>query len=391
MMEFDQEHIRQLYLQKLTNILTPQEEQELEVAMRNPGIRRMCRELEELYASPEMQQLLREKPTSARWDELMDNVMQKEEALEVRDMGFRRYMVAACTLLVVAVGTYFLWPGYQQQSANFTASHKPALHPLEIHLKLANGELVPLSGTQARETIRTGSMQLRNQGNILRFEPGGSAGDEWNTLEVPAGRDYTVVLPDGTEVNLNSATSLRFPSSFNGNRREIEVRGEAFLKVAKNESKPFIVHSDAGDVQVLGTSFNINTYEPGILRASLVDGSIRAESHGHSQLLQPGEEVISNRFGEMKKRKFDAEKVLSWRQGTYHFDGATYASVAKVLERCYNVRVVFDNDNNQEIANSVYTGRLDKANTLRDFLDLQRNLKHIDYRMEDGVVHIFKD
>lgn len=385
-MEFDQEHIRQLYLQKLTNILTSEEEQELEEAMRNPATRRMCRELEELYASPEMQQLLREKPTSARWDELMDHVMQKEEALEVRDMGFRRYMVAACTLLVISVGTYFLWPSSQQQSVNYTASHKPALHPRETHLKLANGESVFLSGTEARELIRTGSMQLSNHNKTLRFTPGGTAGTGWNTLEVPAGKDYTVVLPDGTEVNLNSATSLRFPSSFDGDRREVEVRGEAYFKVAKNESKPFIVHSDAGNVKVLGTSFNINTYEPGELRASLVEGSIRAESHGNSQLLRPGEEAISNRFGEMQKRTFKKEDVLSWMQGVYHFEHSTYASLAKVLERCYNVQVVFDNE---AVANEIYDGRLEKSVPLRDFLEMLRMLKHIEYRLEDDTVHLF--
>ena len=145
-MEFDQEHIRQLYLQKLTDSLTPEEEQELEDAMRSPAVRRMCRELDDLYASPEMQRLLREKPTSARWDELVEHAMTREEAVEVRNMGVRRWLMVASVLILVTLGLYFLWPEAQQQSVNFSTVAQATGKSYDIRLRLFSGETVTLTG-----------------------------------------------------------------------------------------------------------------------------------------------------------------------------------------------------------------------------------------------------
>lgn len=386
-MEFDQEHIRQLYLQKLTNSLTPEEEQELEAAMRSSAVRRMCRELDDLYASPEMQNLLREKPTSARWDELVEHVMEKEEAVVIHSMGVRRWLMAASVTLVVSVGLYLIWPEPRQQSVNFSALAAAAGKNYDIRLKLSTGEEVALTGAGAQKKIMAGTVQLSNQNKTLRYEHGEAHATQWNTLEVPAREDYNIVLSDGTEVSLNSASSLRFPFSFNGsNTREVEVRGEAFFKVAPNASKPFIVRTQAGDVQVLGTSFNINTYEPGRLSASLVEGSIKAVYRGEARLLRPGEQVVNQTASGMTVRKFDEDEVLSWRKGIYYFNSSSMVKVAEVMDRWYDVQVVFDNP---AIASYKHDGKLEKSVPLEDFLEVLRLTQRINYRLEDGVLHLF--
>lgn len=387
-MEFDQEHIRQLYLQKLTDSLTPEEEQELEVAMRSPAVRRMCRELDDLYASPEMQRLLREKPTSARWDELVEHAMTREEAVEVRNMGVRRWLMVASVLILVTLGLYFLWPEAQQQSVNFSAvAQQAAGKSYDIRLRLSSGEMVLLTGAGSQEQIKAGKVQLSNHHKTLRYEHGDAPATEWNTLEVPAREDYKIVLSDGTEVSLNSASSLRFPFSFKGsNTREVEVRGEAFFKVAPDADKPFIVRTSAGDVQVLGTSFNINTYEPGKLSASLVEGSIKALYRTESRILRPGQQAINQTSGRMTVQQFDEEEVLSWMRGVYYFNSSSMIKVAEVVDRWYDVQVVFDNP---AIAGYKYDGKLDKKVALEDFLEVLRLTKRIEYRMEDGTLHLF--
>lgn len=389
MMEFDQEHIRQLYLQKLTNSLTPEEEQELEIAMRSPAVRRMCRELDDLYASPEMQQLLLEKPTSERWEELVEHAMTKEEAVEVRNMGVRRWLMVASVLVMVALGLYFILPETRQQSVNFSTVAQATGKSYNPQLRLATGEVVVLTGTGAQEQLTVGKVQLSNlyKTKTLRYEHGDASSTEWNTLEVPAREDYKIILSDGTEVSLNSASSLRFPFSFNGsNTREVEVRGEAFFKVAPNANKPFIVRTSAGDVQVLGTSFNINTYEPGKLSASLVEGSIKALYRNESRLLRPGEQAINQVSGKMTVQKFDEQEVLSWMKGIYYFNSTSMIKVAEVIDRWYDVQVVFDNP---AIAGNKYDGKLDKSVPLEDFLEVLRLTQRIEYRMEDGTLYLF--
>ncbi|GEP94093.1 FecR family protein [Chitinophaga cymbidii] len=386
-MEFDQEHIRQLYLQKLTDSLTPEEERELENAMRYPAVRRMCRELDDLYASPEMQRLLREKPTSARWDELVEHAMTREEAVEVRNMGVRRWLMVASVLIMVTLGLYFLWPEAQQQSVNFSAVAQATGKSYDIRLRLSTGELVPLTGAGSQERIKAGKVQLSNHHKTLRYEHGEAPATQWNTLEVPAREDYTIVLSDGTEVSLNSASSLRFPFSFKGsNTREVEVRGEAFFKVAPDASKPFIVRTHAGDVQVLGTSFNINTYESGKLKASLVEGSVKTSYRTEARILRPGEQAINQTSGRMTVQAFDKEEVLSWMKGVYYFNSSPMIKVAEVVDRWYDVQMVFDNP---AIAGYKYDGKLDKTAPLEDFLEVLRLTKRIEYRMEDGMLHLF--
>ena len=382
-MEPDHNHIRQLYLQRLMDKLTEHEELELEAAMEYPEIRQMCQELDELYASPEMRELLRERPTSARWNELMERTMEEQEE-PVRHMAIRNWAAAATVLAVIGAGSWYLWGG-QQQPVNYSVATEKPVKSYDIRLKLYSGEEVPLTGPESNNSRLVGDVQLMSENKTLRYQQRPGGGSLWNTLEVPAKADYKILLADGTVVTLNSSSSLRFPFSFTGNTREVEVRGEAYFEVAKNADKPFIVHTPNGDIQVLGTSFNVNTYEPGKTRTSLVEGSVKAMAGGKEVVLKPSEEAITQTGQPITVQGFDKSRSLSWIDGVYLFESARLNVIAGVVDRWYDIKIVFDNP---AIANYKFDGRLDKARPLEEFLAVLKIAKGVNYKFEGSILHL---
>lgn len=383
-MEPDHNHIRQLYLQQLTDRLSEQEKLELEAAMEDPGIRQMCRELDELYSSPEMRELLKERPASTRWNELMEVIMEREDE-PVRYMTVRNLIAAASVLTVIGLGTWFLWVKPQQQFINHSAAVEKAERSYDIRLKLYSGEEVALTGPESNSTRLIGDVQLMSENKTLRYQQRPGGGSLWNSLEVPAKKDYKILLADGTVVTLNSSSSLRFPFSFTGNTREVEVKGEAYFEVAKNAEKPFIVHTPNGDIRVLGTSFNVNTYEPGKTTASLVTGSIKAVAAGKEVLLQPDQEASWKTGESIAVQRFEASRALSWMDGVYFFEGANMKAIADVVDRWYDVKIVYDNP---AIAGYKFDVKLDKARPLEEFLAVLKIAKGVNYKLEGNILHL---
>lgn len=382
-MEPDHNHIRQLYLQRLMDKLTEKEELELEAAMEYPEIRQMCQELDDLYASPEMRELLRERPTSVRWNELVERAMEEQEE-PVRHMAIRNWAAAATVLAVIGAGTWYLWGG-QQQPVNYSAAIEKPVKSYDIRLKLYSGEEVALTGPESNNSRLVGDVQLMSENKMLRYQQRPGGGSLWNTLEVPAKGDYKILLADGTVVTLNSSSSLRFPFSFTGNTREVEIKGEAYFEVAKNAEKPFIVHTPNGDIRVLGTSFNVNTYEPGKTRTSLVEGSVKAMGGGKEVVLKPSEEAIAQTGQPIVVQRFDKSASLSWMEGVYLFESARLNEIAAVVDRWYDIKIVFDNP---AIANYKFDGRLDKARPLEEFLAVLKIAKGVNYKFEGSILHL---
>lgn len=383
-MEPDYNHIRQLYLQQLTDKLTEQEELELEAAMEDPEIRQMCQDLDELYASPEMRELLRERPTSNRWNELMEVMMEREDE-PVRHLAIRNWVAAATVLTVIGAGTWFLWGRTQQQSINLSAVPEKAVKSYDIRLKLYSGEEVALTGPESNSSRLIGDVQLMSENKTLRYQQRSGGGSLWNSLEVPAKKDYKVLLADGTVVTLNSSSSLRFPFSFTGNTREVELKGEAYFEVAKNAEKPFIVHTPNGDIRVLGTSFNVNTYESGKTTASLVEGSIKAVAGGEEVLLKPDQEASLKTGQPIAVKRFDRSRALSWMDGVYFFESAGMPVIADVIDRWYDIKIVYDNP---AIARYKFNARLDKARPLEEFLGVLKIAKSVNYKLEGNILHL---
>jgi ferric-dicitrate binding protein FerR (iron transport regulator) len=156
----------------------------------------------------------------------------------------------------------------------------------------------------------------------------------------------------------------------------VEVEGEAFFKVARNPNAPFIVHTSLTEVQVLGTSFNVNTYEKGNVRTALIEGKVvTRRPDGQSLTLDPGyvsEYALSKGFS---STTFEQEDELSWMNGVFYFHDMSIERLAEVASRCYGVHIVLAGD---RFAGQSLTGVMERSK-LSEFLNDLETTAHIKY------------
>lgn len=206
---------------------------------------------------------------------------------------------------------------------------------------------------------------------VTGFLAGKGTETEANVFECIAanGQKSTISLPDGTKVMLNSGSSLRYASDFNVKNRDIELNGEAYFEVARNEEIPLVVSAKQMKVEVLGTKFNVRAYssEPEIV-TTLVEGCVKATAGGREMIMKPAEEISYNvKSGEM--RKYDAPNrshLIPWRDNELFFNGNSLKEIGTILERMYNVNVIFEDET---ITKYTYTG-LVRNSSLSNVLDL---------------------
>lgn len=258
----------------------------------------------------------------------------------------------------------------------------------DIALQLANGQVINLTTTN--DSIQVKDARLNNAGKTLSYtlvnadkDDEGSA--SYNRLTVPIGKDYKITLSDGTEVWLNSATTLQFPFRFTGKTREIIINGEAYLKVARHVRQPFLVHTKHGTVQVLGTSFNINDYDSGVVKVALVEGAVRLKAGDRDVAIKPGKEAVYIVNKGIKVQAFDEEDVLAWRSGKYYFYDATLQEIISVLPRWYGIRVVIDNPS---LSRERFTGMMDRNKPVQKFLDALSKTMKITYDLDNDILHL---
>ncbi|MGN6420687.1 MAG: FecR family protein [Pseudobacter sp.] len=268
----------------------------------------------------------------------------------------RRWGWAAAVLLLLTAGTYFWRSGLKdKQPDTGIAQSKTDIAPGRdgAILTLADGRKVVLdslgNGTIANEN---GTEVVLNNGQLLYAdnEKGETGVQQYNTMQTPKGRQFNVTLPDGTRVWLNAASSITFPTAFDGNERRVLITGEAYFEVAGNKAKPFFVKiKDKAEVQVLGTSFNVNGYadEPRI-STTLLEGSVRMNSNNSlsesSVMLKPGQQAQLENNGSktLSVKQADIDKVMAWRYGAFNFEGASLQEVMRQLTRWYDIEVVYE-------------------------------------------------
>ncbi len=183
-------------------------------------------------------------------------------------------------------------------------------------------------------------------------------------------------MSDGSEVWLNSSSSLRFPLHFSDSVREVFLQGEAFFKVAKNAKHPFVVHSPGAAIHVLGTSFNVHAYHSRQAIVSLVEGSVKTSAKAHSveTTLKPGLEAVIDSAQQTRVRSFKQATTLSWMKGLYYFHDKPLAEIGEVLQRWFGLTMIF---NDPSLSRLPVTGAIEKDQPLTDFLSsLQNHRRH---------------
>lgn len=297
-------------------------------------------------------------------------------------------------LKYAAVVALFFGIGYTYQQDVFSDRDTIAF-PKEdiITLELEDGNLKVLSEGGATKIVNTeGKVIGVQKGNRISYssdhvEPKAVV---YNQLTVPYGKRFELELSDGTIAHLNAGSSLKYPVQFlKEGKREIFLIGEAFLDVAKDAKRPFIVNTSNNlDIQVLGTSFNVSNYPEDVTtEVVLVEGSVnlQIDKNKVGVLLAPGFKGSFDR----QEKNISTKPVItnvytSWISGKLIFRNMTFENILKKLERHYNVRI---NNKNIGLANKVFNANFGKEpieNVLNEF----KTNYGIEYSITDGAIII---
>lgn len=210
------------------------------------------------------------------------------------------------------------------------------------------------------------------------------------TITVPAGQRVNLDLPDGTNVWLNAGTKMQYPVSFMQGKREVILDGEAYFEVAHNEKSPFVVHTHALDVEVLGTKFNVEAYSKRkVFETSLIQGKVRVKSPDNEKVsvtLHPNYKTTL-KSGKLVVSKIDDYNVYRWKEGLYCFKNKPFAEIMQDLERYYDLNIQLDK---QGIAKVALTGKFRISDGLDYALRVLQNDVAFSYRRDkdNDVIYI---
>jgi ferric-dicitrate binding protein FerR (iron transport regulator) len=236
-------------------------------------------------------------------------------------------------------------------------------------LTLSNGKVVNLYEAKNGLIDSTnGNEVLKPAEGQISYENHSNAESEFHVLKTPAGGQYSITLPDGSRVWLNSLSSLKYPVSFSGTERVVELEGEGYFEVSTAPSNspkgggqsktPFVVKVNGMRVEVLGTHFNINAYknEPTI-NTTLLEGRVivSRESGVGSQELKPGEQARLMENGEFKiESGVDVSETVAWKNGMFQFKDASIENVMRQVARWYDIEIVYDGKVNHHFNATIY-------------------------------------
>ncbi len=207
----------------------------------------------------------------------------------------------------------------------------------------------------------------------------------FNTLVVPKGGEYSLELPDGTVVWVNSESSLRFPEKFTSNQREVFLEGEAYFEVKKDTNRPFYVCTEAGSVRVLGTSFNVCAYSKDrFWQTTLVEGSVMVQREKKEILMKPNEQYqLDVSTGQAELKEVVPELYISWREGKFYFKAYTFEELVEKLERWYDFTMFYTNES---IKTRRFSGVVNKHESLQNMLKFLEMTSDIQFNIKGNIV-----
>ena len=317
----------------------------------------------------------------------------KNRGLKIDRTFSRRRITVAAAVITILLIIPFLLPSKRVKDKSIAIHKGEPIKPgsNKATLILDDGSVYDLTSSK-KLLISEGGSEIKSEGDKLEYTEKESLHKEvkYNTLSIPRGGEFFLQLADGTKVWLNSETVLRYPIQFADNERRVELSGEAFFEVTRNEKIPFIVESNDQSVKVLGTEFNISSYtENPIVYTTLVKGSVEVSARNKpdiKQILVPNEQSSMNKAGgEMTKRHVDPYQYVAWKDGRFVFDDQTLGEIMKILSKWYNVEVAFDRE---DLKNIRFTGNLKRYADFGELLKKIEKTDEVAFSIENNKISI---
>ncbi|WP_315815318.1 FecR family protein [Paraflavitalea speifideaquila] len=390
----EQSRIKYLLQQFAARAITADEQQELEQLLAASNRDELVEDIAMLAERDDHSSYMVTEETAAR---TFSNILAADKTNTAGSTGINRmisrrwFSAAAVVLLLLSAGAWFIFSRRQKPpSITQVKLPKPEKEPGRntAILTLADSSQVEIDSLGNITLPRQGGSQVLVKDKQLAYipQPGGDpATIAYNTISTPRGGEFTVTLSDGTKVWLNAASSLQFPTTFTGAKREVELTGEAYLAVAEDKDHPFEVKIRNVNVAVLGTQFNINGYEDeNSIVTTLVSGAVRITAPGNQpRILAPGDHaVVENNAGYLHVEKADIEEETAWKNGRTYFNGANIRQIMRQVSRWYNVDVQYKGN----VANMDFTCTVSRKDKLSKLLALLELTGAVNFTMEGNTI-----
>lgn len=226
--------------------------------------------------------------------------------------------------------------------------------------KTSDGNIVSLD--TLTDTKVSNHLLLQNEQGILVINERTAErknNNKSNVIDVPYKGMYTVKLPDGTKVHLNSGSTLEFSDNFDLNERVVYLNGEALFDVVKSKGKPFIVKTKNISIKVLGTQFNIKSYDNDLnAYATLIEGEIELLDEHKEHKILPGEQIVFNKTNKVLDiKQVDIKPITAWSDNVFYFDNTPLDEIMKRLSRWYDLKIRYQDDD-PDIKSITYSGKI---------------------------------
>jgi transmembrane sensor len=344
--------------------------------------------------------------TGINADVLFEKIMSKAISINkvnkitpIRKMPFVRNLAVAAGVAMVMGLFWILKVNNPEKNigSNHVAESTEGLNVLpgsnKATLTLADGKVILLDSNTSKNISSQGvsAVSVSKEGELIYqiAKRDAKADDVINILSIPKGGQYKLQLADGTMIWMNAASTLRYPASFQGSVREVELTGEAYFEVAHDKEKPFIVKlKNETRVQVLGTSFNINAYDnENELLTTLLEGSVKVITPIGQQALIPGQQLQIDQSGKIRvATNINTEEVIAWKNGQFSFHGADLRTLMRQLERWYDIEIEYKGN----FPKDRFSGTVSRTANLSQVLKILE-LSEVHFKMEGKKLIVMPD
>jgi ferric-dicitrate binding protein FerR (iron transport regulator) len=294
---------------------------------------------------------------------------------------------AAAAFVMFVIG-YVLYERKASSELKMDSKYRAAQVRIDIEpgkhkavLITASGERIDLEKTKDAEINIGNDIKIENRDDELIYKQQPVSNE--NTLQVPAGGQYNVLLADGTKVWLNSVSTLRFPTSFNSNSRTVELEGEGYFEVAKDRKKPFLVRIQNSVIRVTGTHFNVHSYvNEDEQRITLLKGGIVLIAKTDSVQMKPEHEATISADGKVSVvSNSNALESVAWTKGMLSFNKASVEEVMRQIGRWYNVDVQYEGKSTKQ-----FTGNIPMKSSLDTVLEMLRISGNVQFSVHGRTI-----
>ncbi len=342
---------------------------------------------------------------TSQWQKLSDKIQEEEVRADHSEViPFRKYYrikpvgrwaVAAAVLVLCSVLSVVMLK-INKHAENIAknsgaAMNKDAIVPgtKKALLITGNGNEISLDSSSDKMIVqgKNFSIQTNKIGQLVNNSTGSGKEVQINTVVTPPGGQYEVILPDGTVATLNAASSIRYPSAFEGDKRDVKITGEVYFEVSQNARKPFVVSTETSmQIEVLGTGFNVNAYsdEPSV-KATLLEGAVSVTSDKAKQILKPRDQAQLTDDGNLHLlTNVDVGEVVAWKNGVFEFNGTDIKTVMREIGRWYNVDIAYDGN----VPTDLFSAIINRQNSIDQVLTMLQNTLRVHFSIQNRTIYV---